>query len=287
MSVEEPSTRGKPEGSFLRALLGEGCPPQPRNQSAKDTDPPGPQADGQERRRGRGGGPGAARGTLGAESGLAAAPRGACGVAACALAAGAGAAALAGGRLGAFRSPAQRSGRGGRQGRGGRNGLRWREGPCRPLLPEVGRAWRRFQTWSPGFVVKASEAPALRRLVPGQERPPAAVGRGRPAGRRRKGRADMASRGRWERLRPLLPDTMHVSEVHSRRGREVVPVDGERARRRRNALLPSREVLGRFPKVLPLGCSAGGGSPSWKAVAGLPRVVHERDAVAHPSHTAF
>ncbi|KAK4824187.1 hypothetical protein QYF61_012003 [Mycteria americana] len=94
----------------------------------------------------------------------------------------------------------------------------------------------------------------------------------------------MANPAKWERLRPLRPDTLRVSEVQGGRGREVPLGDGERAGRRCNALLPRREVLRRFPKVLPLACPAGG-SLGWEDEAGLARVVHERGVVVEISYS--
>ena len=39
----------------------------------------------------------------------------------------------------------------------------------------------------------------------------------------------MAAASKWERLRPLRPDTLRLSAVRSGRGREVPPGNGERA----------------------------------------------------------
>lgn len=71
----------------------------------------------------------------------------------------------------------------------------------------------------------------------------------------------MASPGKWEHLRPLRPDTLRVSEVHSGWGREALPVAGGRAR---SASLPER--LRRFPE---------GTSLRWKDAAGPARAVHD------------
>lgn len=120
--------------------------------------------------------------------------------------------------------------------------------------------------------MKAPERPpAAASPQGGRGLPPAVLGRRRPAGGRR-GRSSMANPAKWERLRPLRPDTLRVSEVHGGRGKEA----GERAGRHRDALLPPREVLRRFPKALPLGCPRAGrmwqAQPEWCA-EWVPRCV--------------
>lgn len=67
----------------------------------------------------------------------------------------------------------------------------------------------------------------------------------------------MTSPAKWERLRPLRPDTLRVSEVLGGWGREVLSVDGEGAGLRGNALIPPREPLRACPKFLPLARPAG------------------------------
>lgn len=91
----------------------------------------------------------------------------------------------------------------------------------------------------------------------------------------------MASPGKWERLRPLRPDTLRVNEVRAGRVREVLPVRGERAGRHCRALLPPR-----CPDS-PSSRLSGEGSLSWKDVAGLGRVMHERGVVWLPSSLLF
>jgi len=92
----------------------------------------------------------------------------------------------------------------------------------------------------------------------------------------------MAGPARWERLRPLRPDTLRVSEVQGWRGRGCCLPTGQRAGRHRHALLPQREGCRRSPRSppsrLPGGRSPGrggarqgpGDAPPARGLAGCP-----------------